>query len=52
MLSPDLSGRSISPCCLSAGKSRARFFAQFILSGQSEILLPQGGIRMTAKDSE
>ena len=27
MLSPDLSGRSISPCCLSAEKSRARFFA-------------------------
>jgi hypothetical protein len=30
---------------------RARSFAQFILSGQSEILLPLGGIRMTAKDS-
>jgi hypothetical protein len=26
----------------------ARFFAQFILSGQIEILLPQGGIRLTA----
>jgi hypothetical protein len=37
---------------MSAEKSRARFFAEFILSGQSEILLPQGGIRMTAKDSE
>ena len=37
---------------MSAEKYRARFFAQFILSGQSEILLPQSGIRMTAKDSE
>jgi hypothetical protein len=35
-----------SPCCFSAEKSRARFFAQFILSGQSEIL------RFAQNDSE
>jgi len=42
---------------MSAEKSRARFFAQFILSGQSEILLPRlrdqddsEGLRMTVGD--
>jgi hypothetical protein len=34
--------------------ARARFLAQFILNGQSDSAAagPQGGIRMTAKDSE
>ena len=44
--------RSFSPCCLSAERSRARFFAQFSLSGQSEILRraqdDSEGLRMTA----
>ncbi len=37
--------------CIFKKIRRARSFAQFILSGQGEILLPQGEIRMTTVEA-
>jgi hypothetical protein len=43
--------RDDEECRISMKMRRARAFAEFTLSDMTKILLPQGGIRVTAKGS-